>query len=122
MADEEATIEELKKAVARFRDERDWRKYHNPKDLAVSISIEAGELLEIFQWKGEKEVETTLRNWKELRRIKSELADVMIYCIALAEILDIDISEAILEKIQENSRKYPVEKVRGNYRKYTELK
>ncbi len=120
MADEDTTLQELKEWVARFRDERDWRRYHNPKDLAVSISIEAAELLEVFQWRNQKEVEAMLRR-DGLRKVKAELADVIVYCVSLADILKIDLSEAISEKMRENSEKYPVSKTKGEYKKYTEL-
>jgi NTP pyrophosphatase (non-canonical NTP hydrolase) len=120
MTDEDTTLGELKKKVARFRDERGWRKYHNPKDLAVSISIEAAELLELFQWKDEKEVEETVGDEEGMKKVTEELADVVIYCIALADVLGVELSEAVERKIQENSRRYPVSKARGKYRKYSE--
>ena len=120
MGDEDTTLQELKELVARFRDERDWRRYHNPKDLAVSISIEAAELLEVFQWRNEEEVEAMLRA-DGPREVEAELADVVVYCLALADVLGIDLSEAVSEKMRENAEKYPVGKTRGDYRKYTEL-
>jgi NTP pyrophosphatase (non-canonical NTP hydrolase) len=121
MADEDTTLHRLKEDVARFRDERGWGRYHNPKDLAVSISIEAAELLEVFQWKGPEEVRALLGDEKGIRRVREELADVVVYCVALADVLGIDLSEAISEKMRENAEKYPVDKTRGVYRKYTEL-
>lgn len=107
--------EAAEKALA-FREERDWAQFHNPKDLALSISIEAAELLEVFQWSGEDlEVE------QKADRAAEELADVAIYCIYLADRLGVNLSDAISDKIDANSAKYPVEKARGQSRKYTEL-
>ncbi len=119
--DDETRVGELKEAVKKFRDERGWGKYHAPKDLAVSISIEAAELLELFQWRGRDEIDGMLNDPGYREQIKRELADVFNYCLALSNALDIDLSEALIEKVEHNSEKYPVEKTRGNYRKYTEL-
>lgn len=107
--------EAAKKALA-FREERDWAQFHNPKDLAISISLEAAELLEVFQWSGQ---DVTVESKTE--RIKEELADVVIYCIYLADTLGLDMPDAVSSKLDENARKYPAEKARGNARKYTEL-
>lgn len=99
-----------------FRDDRDWKQFHNPKDLAVSIVLEASELLELFQWKTSEEgVE------KNLSRIKDELADVMVYCLDMADMLGLDPDEIIRKKMEQNAAKYPVEKARGVAKKYTEL-
>lgn len=117
--DERTTIEELKKLVAQFRDERNWQKYHKAKDLAESISIEAGELLEKFQWKTEDEVNAILKENKD--NISEELADVIIYCLNFSDVTKIDVSESVKKKIEENKKKYPVEKIKGNYKKYNEL-
>lgn len=107
-----STIEKINK----FRDDRDWRKFHNEKDLAISISLEASELLELFQWKESKDVTS-----KSLKRIKEELADVFIYSIMLADNLNLDIENIIDEKLEKNARKYPVETSKGSNKKYTEL-
>ena len=107
-----STIEKINK----FRDDRDWRKFHNEKDLAISISLEASELLELFQWKESKDVTS-----KSLKRIKEELADVFIYSIMLADNLNLDIENSIDEKLEKNARKYPVEISKGSNKKYTEL-
>lgn len=107
-----STIEKINK----FRDDRDWRKFHNEKDLAISISLEASELLELFQWKESKDVTS-----KSLKRIKEELADVFIYSIMLADNLNLDIENIIDEKLEKNTRKYPVEISKGSNKKYTEL-
>lgn len=97
-------MENLLKTIREFRDERGWRKYHNPKDLAISICIEASELLEIFQWESDpyKVCE------EKSEQVREELADVMIYCLFLADVLGINPEEAITEKIEKNRRKYPV--------------
>ena len=119
--DQKVTVEELKKLVAKFRDEREWNKYHNPKDLAVSMSIEANELLELFQWKTNEEVEELLKNNEKYQKVMEELADVMIYCLNLADTIGADLSDAIKKKLELNEKKYPIEKIKGNYRKYNEL-
>ncbi len=120
--DNKTNISKLRQLAQDFVDERDWNKYHNPKDLAISIAIEAAELMEIFQWRGQEEVEKISSDEDKLLRIKEELADVMILCLNMANTLDIELSKAIVEKIEKNKAKYPAELVRGNYRKYTELK
>ena len=107
-----STIDKINK----FRDDRDWRKFHNEKDLAISISIEASELLELFQWKESKEVTS-----KSLGRIKEELADVLIYSFMLADNLQLDVEKIIEDKLVDNNRKYPVKLSKGNNKKYTEL-
>ena len=107
-----STIDKINK----FRDDRDWRKFHNEKDLAISISIDASELLELFQWKESKEVTN-----KSLGRIKEELADVLIYSFMLADNLQLDVEKIIEDKLVDNNRKYPVKLSKGNNKKYTEL-
>lgn len=102
--------------INQFRDDRDWRKFHNEKDLAISISLEASELLELFQWKQSEEVTT-----KSLNRIKEELADVFIYSIMLADNLGLNIEKIIDEKLENNAVKYPVEISKGSNKKYNEL-
>jgi len=117
--DEKTTIDELKKLVVKFRDARDWKKYHKPKDLAVSISIEAAELLEYFQWKNDEEIEKMLAEKGE--KVREELADIIIYCLNFADVTKTDISKIVKEKIEDNEKKYPPEKIKGNYKKYNEL-
>lgn len=106
-------IQELTKALIKFRNERDWEQFHNPKDLAVALNIEAGELLENFLWKSAEEAN------KE--KVKEELADVFAYALLLAEKYDFDVKEIVLEKIKKNGEKYPVEKAKGTAKKYNEL-
>ena len=105
--------------LRKFRDDRDWKRFHNPKDLAVSISIEAAELLEHFQWKDRKQVERHARAHKE--EIADELADVAAYLFELADDLGIDLLRAMDRKIAKNAVKYPVEKAKGSATKYDKL-
>lgn len=110
------SMDELIQKINQFREERDWRQYHKPKDLAISISIEAAELLEDFQWKTSEEAIK-----KNAENIKEEIADVLIYSLMLASDLDLDVKDLIEEKLVKNAVKYPVAKSRGNKSKYTEL-
>ena len=103
--------------VIRFRDDRDWRQFHTPKDLAISMSLEAAELLELFQWSG-----TDLECAGNRDKLKEELADILSYCILMADVCGLDLDEIMNEKVTKNEAKYPVEKARGNAAKYTELK
>ena len=103
--------------VLKFRDDRNWKQFHNPKDLAISINLEASELLEIFQWSGDD-----LICAEKLDRIKEELADTVNYCILLADACNINLDSAIKDKVAKNAVKYPVKKAFGNKEKYTELK
>jgi NTP pyrophosphatase (non-canonical NTP hydrolase) len=105
--------------IRQFRDARDWLKFHNPKDLAVSIAIEAAELLEEFQWKSAEE--SRRHAAENAERIADEMADVAIYLLELTDVLGIDLSAAIHAKLDKNEVKYPVDKSRGNSKKYTEL-
>lgn len=102
--------------VLKFRDDRNWKQFHNPKDLAISISLEAAELLEVFQWSS---IDTECKSKKY--KIKEELADILNYCILLADICEFDLDEIIQEKIKINNEKYPVEKSKNNAKKYSEL-
>ena len=103
--------------VLKFRDDRDWKQFHNPKDLAISISLEAAELLEVFQWSG---ADTVCK--EKMDKIREELADVLNYCILMADACRLDMDEIIQEKVKRNNEKYPVEKAYGSKEKYTELK
>lgn len=102
--------------VNKFRDDRNWRQFHNEKDLAISISLEASELLELFQWKSSQEVVDSKK-----QRIKEELADVLIYSYMMADNMDFDINQIMSEKLKMDSEKYPVKKSFGKNSKYTEL-
>lgn len=106
-------LKELTEALLRFRDARDWEQFHNPKDLAIALSLEAGELLEAFLWKGAEDAHPA--------KIREELADVIGFALLLAHRYGLDVREIVLEKIEMNERKYPVDKAKGNARKYTEF-
>ena len=114
-------IIELQKRVIRFRDDRDWGQYHNPKDLAISISLEAAELLEIFQWKDPQEVEATKGDSEPRRRVKEELGDILIYALNMCHAFGFDPCEVVLDKLEITEKKYPVEKARGSVKKYTKF-
>jgi NTP pyrophosphatase (non-canonical NTP hydrolase) len=109
--------QDLIEKIINFRDERNWDQFHNPKDLAISISLEAAELLETFQWSG-----ADLEKSNKLDNMKEELADVLIYSILLAEKLNLDISEIIEHKLKKNGEKYQKDKAYGTSKKYTELR
>lgn len=106
-------IKEIIQALLAFRDERDWEQFHNPKDLALAINVEAGELLEIFLWKNSEEANN--------EKIKEELADIFAFTFLLAEKYQFDVKEIVLEKIKKNAEKYPVNKAKGTAKKYNEL-
>ena len=109
--------QETMNQVLKFRDDRNWKQFHNPKDLAISISLEAAELLEVFQWSAD---DVVCENKKD--KIREELADVVNYCILMADACGLDLDEIVQAKIMRNNEKYPVEKAYGNKEKYTELK
>mgnify|MGYP004545129945 CR=1 FL=1 len=102
--------------ILKFRDDRDWKQFHNPKDLAVSISLEAAELLEVFQWSG-----SDVYAEGKMAKIREELADVVNYCVLMADACNLDLDEIVQEKIKVNDQKYPVEKAKGKSDKYTKL-
>ena len=103
--------------ILQFRDDRNWRQFHNPKDLAISISLEAAELLEVFQWSAE-DVKCT----EKMDKIREELADVINYCVLMADACSLDIDEIVQAKIKRNNEKYPVELAKGSKEKYDQLK
>lgn len=109
--------QETIKQVLKFRDDRNWKQFHNPKDLAISISLEAAELLEVFQWSADDVICESKKD-----KIKEELADVVNYCILMADACNLDLDEIVQAKIKRNNEKYPVEKAYGSKEKYTELK
>ena len=106
-------LKELEQLLVNFRDERDWKQFHNPKDLAVALSIEAGELLESFLWKNAEEA--------KIEKVKEELADVLAYALLLGHHYGFDLEEVVREKVKKNGEKYPVEKAKGSATKYNEL-
>lgn len=105
--------------VVSFRDERDWKQFHNAKDVSLSLLLEASELLELFQWKQADEIARVADANKD--RVAEELADVLYYTLLLAHDLGINVAEALRAKLEVNASKYPVDKARGNNKKYTEL-
>ena len=106
-------IEELRQAIVKFTKERDWDQFHNGKDLALALSIEAAELNEAFLWKEAKDV--------NIEKVKEELADIVNYAILIADKYDLNIKQIVLDKIRQNEKKYPVEKAYGSAKKYNEL-
>lgn len=112
-------IPELQKRVVAFRDARDWKQFHNPKDMAISLLLEATEFLEHFQWKSPEEIEQYLKSNK--KDVADELADVMYWVMLLSHDLDIDIVSQYEQKMLENEAKYPIDKAKGSNKKYTQL-
>lgn len=111
-------LRELQKKIVSFRDARDWKQYHNPKDVAISLCLEASELLEHFQWKNLEEVQKYLELKKD--EVSDELMDILYWVLLLAHDLSIDIPIAFDRKMKKNEEKYPVEKVKGRHNKYTD--
>lgn len=105
--------QDLIDALVKFREERNWKQFHNPKDLALALSIEAAELNEVFLWKNAEEA--------DVAKVKEELADVLAYALLLAHEYDLDIPSIVLDKIAVNAQKYPVDKAKGSAKKYNEL-
>lgn len=106
-------LKELREAIVQFTQERDWDQFHNGKDLALALSIEAAELNEAFLWKDASKV--------NVEKVKEELADIFNYAILIADKYDLDIKQIVLDKIKRNAEKYPVDKAYGSARKYNEL-
>ena len=115
----ELTIPQLNKRIRQFRDDRDWMQFHDPKNMAISLIIEAAELLEHFQWKTKEEVEEYVKNGRD--EIKSEMADIAMYLFEMADNLGIDLLEAMEAKLKKNEEKYPIVKAKGKHLKYTKL-
>jgi NTP pyrophosphatase (non-canonical NTP hydrolase) len=109
----------LTEMITAFRDARDWKQFHNPKDMAISLSLEASELLEYFQWKDLEETKEYIESHKN--EIGNELADVLYWVLLISHDLGIDIASSLETKMNQNIEKYPVEKAKGSHKKYTEL-
>ncbi len=109
-------LEKIKKIITEFASERNWDKYHTPKNLSMALSVEASELVEIFQWLTQEESKNI--DSKDIQSVKDEIADILIYLIRIADKLDIDLEKAVLEKIKKNGEKYPVELSKDNVVKY----
>ncbi len=119
--DDKATIGRLKREVISFRDERNWQKFHDPKNLSMALSVETSELQELFLWKSEDQIGELLLSESGGRRVREELADIFIYLLYISERCGIDLSDAVLDKIKINRKKYPVDKSYDSNRKYTEF-
>lgn len=117
MSDQQTTLQELKEKMAAFVRERDWEQFHSPKNLSMSIAIEAAELMEHFQWLTLEESKSL--SPEALADIGEELADIVLYSLSLANALNLDLSQTVLAKMEKNVRKYPSDKVRGKAHKYT---
>lgn len=113
-------IEAYKQKLKQFSQERDWGKYHTPKNLAMALSVEASELVEIFQWLTEKESEEITSEKEKMDHVQEEISDILLYTIRLADILNINIPEAISDKFKKNEEKYPIHLSKGNAKKYSE--
>ncbi|MBU4360838.1 nucleotide pyrophosphohydrolase [Candidatus Parcubacteria bacterium] len=112
-------IKQLTEKIIKFRDARDWKQFHNPKDMAMDLSIEAAEVLELFLWKDKQEIDEYIKKNKE--EISDELADVFYAILLISHDLKINIAQALEGKIKKNDKKYPVEKARGVHTKYNKL-
>lgn len=115
------TLDELTREVLRFRDEREWARFHTPKNLTMGLGIEAGELAELFLWRGDDEIATALADPAYRERVAHELADVQVFLLLLAQATGIALDDAVRRKLELNAQKYPVEKARGSAKKYDEL-
>lgn len=111
-------LTELKQRLRRFAEERDWEQFHSPKNLAMALIVEAGELVEHFQWLSQAESRRLPATTKT--KVEEELADVLLYLVRLADVLDVDLMAAAQKKILLNARKYPADQVRSSAKKYTE--
>lgn len=116
---ESETLQQLQNHIRKFCDDRDWDQFHNPKDLSISLALEAAEVMEHFQWKNHAEMSEHSEKNKD--EVAEELADVFYWVLLLANKLDIDLVEAFNKKMEQNKHKYPVEKAKGTHKKYTEL-
>ena len=119
MIKKNSDLQKLENLITRFRDERNWKQFHNPKDTSLSLVLEATEVMEHFQWKNSKEMIEHIKQHK--KEIGEELADVLYWVLLMSHDLDIDIKDALEKKLIIAKRKYPIEKAKGNHRKYTEL-
>mgnify|MGYP003956467607 CR=1 FL=1 len=113
-------ILEIKQKLIEFAKERDWEKFHTPKNLAMALNVEAGELLEIFQWMTSEESKLLNKSDYDMEKIEDEIADIFLYLVRICTVLDIDLLKSSLSKIKKNSEKYPPSLVRGSSKKYTD--
>jgi NTP pyrophosphatase (non-canonical NTP hydrolase) len=115
--DTQTTVGVLRQAVSDFVNNRDWRPFHSPKNLSMSIAIEAAELMERFQWLTTEEAQAAVQDSDEQAAVADELADIIIYCLSLSNALDLDVSSAVLGKLRANEHRYPVDQFRGHFRR-----
>ena len=120
--DEKTTVKELKDLLSKFMEERDWRQFHHPKNLTMDIAVEAAELMETFVWEEAKHPEDVMKSKKSMDKIREELADVFIASLELANIVGLDVSDIVKNKIELTAKKYPADLVRGKNLKYHEYK
>lgn len=119
--DSKTNIHELKEKIKKFCEDRDWDQYHDAKELAIGVITEAGELLDHFRFKTQKQMEDMFKNPEKKSEISDEMADVLYFLLRLAQRYDIDLTTALNKKIEKNEKRYPVEKIKGSNKKYTEL-
>jgi NTP pyrophosphatase (non-canonical NTP hydrolase) len=116
--DENETIKSLRDRVIQFRDARDWEQFHDPKNLAMGLSIECAELLELFLWKSDNEIDALFADPSQMQKVRNELADVCVFLLYLSKACQVDLSDAVKDKITLNEKKYPVDKFYGSNKKY----
>ena len=114
-------IKEITEALIKFRNERDWEQFHSPKNLAMALSVEASELLEIFQWLTPEQSKNIEKNTDLMKSVKDEVSDTLYYLLRMTDLLNIDLEKALSNKMAENEKKYPVEKSKGIAKKYNQL-
>ncbi len=122
MDDEYTTLETLKKLVTQFREQRDWKQFHKPKELAAAIGIEASELNELFLWHDNDAIDEKLKDAKFRQEIAHEMMDIFSYILSMADMLKINVAASLVEKMKINAKKYPVDQAYGSAAKYNELK
>jgi NTP pyrophosphatase (non-canonical NTP hydrolase) len=113
-------FDELTKAIQQFIEERDWKQFHKPKDCAISLTLEAAEVAELFQWKNDEQMEAMKTQGEKQEALADELSDVLFWVLALAHDFHIDLKPAFMAKLEKSAKKYPVEKAKGNATKYTQ--
>lgn len=118
---EKIDLSKIKSSQRKITSERDWDKFHTPKNIAMALSGEAGELTEIFQWLTAEESYEVMKNEKSATNVKDEVADIFFYLVRLCDLLDIDLESAYWQKVEKNLAKYPVNLAKGNAKKYTEF-
>lgn len=119
--DHKTNINELKEKVKKFCEDRDWDQFHNAKELAIGISTEAGELLDHFRFKSEREIEELLKDEIKKDKINDELADVLYFVLRMSQMYNIDLTTSLIKKLEKQEKKYPIEKSKGSNKKYNEL-